>query len=813
MTLDRRRFLNTGALAVGSTTLLASFGSPAAAVPRAAGDRAAPTARDEATRLAPTAFGKLPLGSVAAKGWLAGQLDLLLKGLFGRYAEISDYLDIDSSGWAHPENDGWEELTYWLRGYVDLAALTGDADAQAAARRWIDAIIATRQDDGFFGPTVLRTALNDGPDFWPYLPLMQALRSHEEFTGDERIVPMLLSFLRFMNEQGPSAFDSSWVSKRWGDGLDIVFWLHGRTEEAFLLELADKMHEHGANWVDNFPDLHNVNVAQGFREPAQYALRAGGTGLTRSTYRNYETIIGRYGQFPGGGFAGDENARPGFDDPRQGFETCGTVEFMASHELLTRITGDPVWADRCEDLAFNLLPAATDPQGRGLHYVTSANSVDLDDAVKTEGQFQNGFAMQSFKPGVRQYRCCPHNYGMGWPYFTEELWLSTPDHGLAAAMYAPCEVRAEVGADSTEITVTEETDYPFKDTVTLTVHTARDVDFPLLLRVPGWCSDPRITVGGKQVEAGAGPRFVRVERTWRDGDRVTVQLPQRVAVRTWEKQHGAVSIDRGPLTYSLRIGEEYERTGGTDTFPELAVHAGTAWNYGLDPEPLKGLRVDERPGPVEGDPFTHDGAPVTITAKARRIEEWVADAEHVVAPLQESPARGAAEAETVTLIPMGAARLRLTAFPTATPDGRRWTPEPPYRRILNRHSDKVLAVDEMSLDDGGRVVQFDNAGTSDHAWQLVDQGSGWYLIRNGYSGKVLAVDGASTANGAPAVQATDDGSDDHLWQLVDSGDGWYRIRNRHSEKVLGVDEMSTANSAQVVQYEDNGTDDHLWKLV
>ncbi len=147
--------------------------------------------------------------------------------------------------------------------------------------------------------------------------------------------------------------------------------------------------------------------------------------------------MGSYGQFPGGGFAGDENARAGFGDPRQGFETCGIVEFMASHQLLGRITGDPVWADRCEDLAFNSLPAALDPDGKGVHYITSANSVDLDNTPKTQGQFQNGFAMQAYMPGVDQYRCCPHNYGMGWPYFTEELWLATPDNGLAAAMYAP----------------------------------------------------------------------------------------------------------------------------------------------------------------------------------------------------------------------------------------------------------------------------------------------------------------------------------------------------------------------------------------
>lgn len=78
--------------------------------------------------------------------------------------------------------------------------------------------------------------------------------------------------------------------------------------------------------------------------------------------------------------------------------------------------------------------------------------------------------------------------------------------------------------------------------------------------------------------------------------------------------------------------------------------------------------------------------------------------------------------ERVTLIPMGAARLRITALPTASPDGRPWTPEPPYRRIENRHSRKVLAVDGMSTENSARVVQFANTGTGDHAWQLVDRG-------------------------------------------------------------------------------------------
>ncbi|MHC8420862.1 beta-L-arabinofuranosidase domain-containing protein [Streptomyces sp. NB004] len=799
MSVSRRALLGTGALALGTAALGGPLtGSASAATPRAAG------------ALAPEAFRKLPAGSVTARGWLAGQLRLQLDGLCGRFESRSHFLDFSATGWVHPERGAWEEVPYWLRGYVPMAVATGDAGALARSRTWIDAILATQQSDGFFGPRALRTSLNGGPDFWPFLPLLQALRTHEEFTGDERVVPFVTRFLRFMNAQGPGAFNTSWVSYRWGDGLDVALWLHRRTGEAFLLDLATKMHTLGADWTGPTPSRHNVNIAQGFREPAQYALVTGDEELTRATYRAYDQVMDVYGRFPGGGMAGDENYRPGFTDPRQGFETCGIVEFMASHELLTRITGDPVWADRCEDLAFNMLPASLDPRGRAVHYVTSANGVDLDDRTKTQGQFQNGFAMQAFKPGVDQYRCCPHNYGMGWPYFTEELWLATPDDGLAAAMYAPSRVRAQV-AGGTTVTVTEDTGYPFTDTVTLTVSTPRPVAFPLRMRMPGWCQDPEVRVNGGSVAAPSGPDWVTVRRTWREGDQVSLRLPQRTTLRHWPDQHDAVSVQHGPLTYSLRIGERYERYAGDDAFPEYAVHATSPWNYGLTASP-RPVFTPAR-GPVPDNPFTHETVPVRITAEARRVEEWITDDENVVAPLQAGPARSDSPAETVTLVPMGAARLRITAFPTAAPDGRAWTPEPPFRRLRNKHSGKVLAVDGMSLDNSARVVQFDNSGTADHAWQLVDRGDGWYLIRNGNSGKVLGVDGMSTANSAQVVQYEDNGTADHLWALVDDGDGWYRVRNRHSGKVLAVDGMSTGNSARVVQFDDNGTADHLWKFL
>ena len=604
--------------------------------------------------LQPVPFQKLPPGAVRAGGWLAQQLALQVDGLCGRYDEVSDFLDFETNGWVHPELHAWEELPYWLRGLGDLGHVTGDTAILAKARRWIDGILATQAADGWFGPVSLRTSLDGGPDFWPGMPLLDALRSWHEYAGDERVLPFMTAYLRFQNTQPPEVFNRSWGAYRWGDNIDSAYWLYNRTGDEWLLDLVAKMHSGSADYVGGIPTWHNVNIAQGFREPLQYSLLSGETTHAEATYRNYATVMRQYGQFPGGGFAGDENCRPGYDDPRQGFETCGIVEFMHSFELLTRFTADTVWADRCEELAFNSMPAAFDPDQKAVRYIVCANVIQSDDFVK-HGQFENPFAMLAFKQGVHQYRCCPHNYGMGWPYYAQELWLATCDNGLAASLYAPSQVTAKV-ADGTEVTVVEETAYPFGDEIRLTVSMPRPLEFPLYLRIPGWASGA--TVDGAEVPTGG---WAVVRRTWHSGDTVTLRLPMRTSVRRWPGNHDAVSVDRGPLTYSLEIAERYVRIGGTTDYPDLAVHPESPWNYALIEDAA--ISVDQ--GPAGDNPFTPAGTPVRLTTQARRLPSWTADSEDVVGLVPPSPTLTSEPVETITLIPMGAARLRITTFPTS----------------------------------------------------------------------------------------------------------------------------------------------------
>src|SRR5204862_8323443 len=111
-------------------------------------------------------------------------------------------------------------------------------------------------------------------------------------------------------------------------------------EAGLLLDVAKKIHDNMARWSHDVIDWHNVNIAQGFREPGVYYTQANDEKFLQAAERNYQKVMGLYGQFPGGGFAGDENCRPGYGYPPQGFETCGIVEFMHSIEMLAKIYGN-----------------------------------------------------------------------------------------------------------------------------------------------------------------------------------------------------------------------------------------------------------------------------------------------------------------------------------------------------------------------------------------------------------------------------------------------------------------------------------------
>jgi len=664
--------------------------------------------------LQPSPLIRLPPGSIQPQGWLLTMLQTQRNGLNGLQEQISPFLQFATSDWTTTNGSGstqgWERVPYWLRGYMDLGCCLQDATVISNATRWIKGVMVSQRTNGYFGPATdygdATTASDLGinaPDLWPAMPMLDALRSYYEFTGDTNAMSLMWKYALWQYRLPATNFGAGyWPMMRMGDNIDSIYWLYNRVGDSRLLTLATNIYANMARWdtPNTLPNWHNVNIAECFRAPTVFWQQSGSPTLLQFAENNYQVVKQKYGQVPGGAFGGDEICRSGYYGPRQAFETCGWVEFMRSFEILTRVTGNPVWAERCEDVAANSFPAALTTNMMELRYLTAPNQPESDDENKAPDINNGGSPWFSFSPSEPNFYCCEHNHGMGWPYFCEETWLATWDNGLCASLYAPTTVRAQVAAGSS-VSVTETTGYPFSETVQFSLAVTNSVGFPLYLRVPQWCSNSWIQLNGQTVATNSQPHsYVCLQRAWSNGDQILLHLPRRITVQTWSTNNNCVSVNYGPLTFSLQINEDWQSYGGNAApWTEMEAYPASPWNYGLEinaTNPAASFTVVTNSGPMAAYPFSLATAPIQLQAKARRIPAWTLDSLYAVGPVQPSPIFSTQTEETVTLVPMGAARLRVSAMPTVTTNSSatRWSaPYAPSASWTNS-TDTVFAMND-----------------------------------------------------------------------------------------------------------------------
>src|SRR5690348_16285367 len=178
--------------------------------------------------LHPSYFVKLPIGSITLKGWLRNQLEFEANGMTGHLEEISQWCKFGSSAWNDPEHgkNGWEEMPYWLKGYGDLGYVLKDEKIIVESKKWIEAILASQREDGWFGPRVLLTSLNGKPDLWPNMLALNVLQSYYEYSHDERVPPFMTRYFKWELSVPENDFlVGYWPKIRGGDNLESIYWL------------------------------------------------------------------------------------------------------------------------------------------------------------------------------------------------------------------------------------------------------------------------------------------------------------------------------------------------------------------------------------------------------------------------------------------------------------------------------------------------------------------------------------------------------------------------------------------------------------
>jgi hypothetical protein len=610
--------------------------------------------------LAAVAFQPLPLGHIRPAGWLQRQLRVQADGLGGHLDET--WADVGpNSGWLGGTGESWERGPYFVDGLIPLAVLLNDDVLRAKAEKFVEWTIKSQTADGMFGP-------RSNNDWWPRMVMLKALTQYQEATGDPRILPLLSKYFAYQLTELPKRPLVEWGKFRWQDEVMVVQWLYERAPNADLLKLAQLLKQQGYDWEAQFNNFtftaatkraelglasHGVNHGQALKVAAiQYRL-SGDASERAAYYRQIDTLDKFHGM-PNGMFSCDEHLA-GLDTSH-GTELCTVVETMFSMEVALATFGDVKIADRLEKIAFNALPGTFTDDMWAHQYDQQPNQIQVSLNSKpwtTNGPESNLYGLEP------NFGCCTANFHQGWPKFVANLWMRSADDGLVATLYSPCEVRTKV--HDKNVHLVEKTDYPFRETIQITVNPETALDFPLSVRIPEWATEATVKINGDFFSSGVkAGSYARIARTWKAGDVVEIKLPMKPTVTRWFNK--SVAINRGPLVFSLDLAGSWLKLRDRGMTADWQVFPTREWNYALAADEASASAIKVLESEIGARAFTAAEPGVRLQVSGRRLFSWLSE-DGVAKPIPSSPVSSSAADELLTLIPYGSTKLRVTAFP------------------------------------------------------------------------------------------------------------------------------------------------------
>jgi DUF1680 family protein len=231
-------------------------------------------------------------------------------------------------------------------------------------------------------------------------------------------------------------------------------------------------------------------------------------------------------------------------------ETCANIANAMFNWRMLGLKGESRYADIVELVLYNSALVGISTDGKKYFY---ANPLRFNHGQREYSNHVDCTESADREPYIECF-CCPPNLVRtiakmsGWAY-------SLTDNGVTVNLYGGNVLDTRM-LDGSTLRITQETEYPWHGTIKLTIDECKSEPFEILLRIPGWATSATLMLNGEDVGTAPVPgRFSRIEREWRSGDVVTLDLPLTVDLVEGhpriEEVRNQVAIKRGPLVYCI----------------------------------------------------------------------------------------------------------------------------------------------------------------------------------------------------------------------------------------------------------------------
>jgi DUF1680 family protein len=427
---------------------------------------------------------------------------------------------------------------------------------------------------------------------------------------------------------------------------------------------------------------------------------------------------------------------------REGPETCNTYNMLRLTEKLFAPKPEARYADYYERALYNHILSTIDPKNPGFVYFTPLRP----------GHYR------VYSTPEESFWCCvgtgiesPGRYG-------QFIYAKGKDGGVYVNLFIPSVVKVGDG-----ISLEQDNKFPYEPRTALTLKLDQPKKFALRIRHPAWVPEGKmaIRVNGEPVAMDSKPStYAEIDREWKDGDKIDVDLPMHLTVDPLPDGSNWVAIQYGPIVLAANDGADDQP--GLRANPGRMAHVAEGTMIPLDKVPCLLTTVADLPKHIVPDPeagplhFRIKDVIHPTNADGIKLEPFFAmhdvryqmyfeltTAENVREQKEklaaEERARAAREAATLDSVNPGEQQSEVEhdykgeGVETGLYNGRRWRHGREIQYTLNAGSQKSAELSvTYSGDDTGRTFDIFANGTLIATQNLTAEKRGSF-IEKGYA--------------------------------------------------------------------------------